>query len=446
MVAGANLKPRRLSKAHAASHVTLWHLVFAMIAGYTTVVEGRRRPLTYAITFCVFYGLAACGAESQQSTSTSLPVQVAKEILRVGSLDGADALTYPADAVISDDGLLYALFPREGRLRTVDKRGRITGSIGRGGAGPGELITPGAVDLVNDSLAVFDPPRVTLFPLSSGEPRTFQLPSAALLTRDGPSMIPVGIFATGETLLWPPISRTGLEPHLDERRRLYLFGENGHAPTPMVEVNQANRTVMYRDPDATGAQAVFGPHPFSNNDRWAMHGSGKSLVLLDRSTFASEGGVRVLLISPAGDTISGARIRLGAPRQITEAEIDSVIAAEAEFLLETRGARPPSLAVGKRWVRRALGTLPAFHPPVETLLAASDGTIWLERYGNVGGTHQAEWLRLDERGVPKEWVLLPPAMRLLAARNRLAWATVTDDFDVPYLVMLRLEPATGSKR
>lgn len=392
---------------------------------------------TAALAVCFSIG-TACSAQTE-TQKLRLPVGVAQEILRVGSVDGPDALTQPVDAVITSDRRLYALFPREGRIRVFDEHGRITASVGRPGSGPGEVTMPGAVDLVNDSLVVYDPPRVTLFAVGDGgEPRTFQPAAKELHSTDGYPPYVVGLFAKGATLLWPRVNE-GPWPDRLKPTRLYVLTDSGSTPAVLAELNETNRTVIYKDPDATGVDAVFAPHPFSDNDLWAMHGAAESLVVMDRSTLAPEGAVQLLLISPVGDTIAGSRIRLAPPRSITEAEIDSVVAEKAEFLLGTQGARPPNVRVGKDWARQALGDLPNFHAPAGRVVAASDGTIWIGRGDWYSGGKQQEWLRLDSEGVPIEWVILPKEMRLLAARDDVAWATVTDEFDVPYLVKLRLK-------
>lgn len=374
--------------------------------------------------------------ESSPDPAPEVPVRSVAEEQRVGSRTGPDALTRPTDATLLEDGSLWVVFGREATIRVVDPRGRIVRTVGRRGSGPGEFTRPGAVQPYFDSVVIADPPRLTLHPVTGGDPRTFVPVSPQQGSSDG-ALLPVAYLAGGRTLLFPRIRGTGLRPNLVDSVVLRAVGGDEDRPVAFAALNWTGSRMVIRDPDATGPAAVFTDHPFGAYDLWAVQPDGRGVLVVDRHTAADAGRVLLRIIDPQGDTVVDRRVVIGPPRRIRDSQVDSVVDQLVQMILESRGARPPNPRVGARWVRDALGDVPPFHPPVDDLLAAADGTIWL-RKTDVAAPDEQEWLRLDARGDPLERVRLPGDVRILDAREDVVWGYQRDELDVPYLLKLRL--------
>lgn len=89
--------------------------------------------------------------------------------LRIGEIDGPNALTNPSLTVLLPDGGLAVAQRQENTVKIFDSAGRLTGSMGRAGRGPGEFRHIGAMGLLGDSaLWVADPSnrRVSVFDLT----------------------------------------------------------------------------------------------------------------------------------------------------------------------------------------------------------------------------------------------------------------------------------------
>jgi hypothetical protein len=103
--------------------------------------------------------------------------------------------------------------------------------------------------------------------------------------------------------------------------------------------------------------------------------------------------------------------------------------------MQSRGARAPSHAVAREWVRQAL-YVPDALAPVRDLVVGRNGLIWLQRDSVGNGT--ARWDVLSPAGEPRGTVQLPAKMRLLSADGTHVYGTVTDADDVPYIVRFRI--------
>ena len=62
-----------------------------------------------------------------------------EETLRIGSLDGEDALSGVLDVSVGPDGLLYVAQQYIPAVTVFDSEGRPNGQVGRAGTGPGEI-------------------------------------------------------------------------------------------------------------------------------------------------------------------------------------------------------------------------------------------------------------------------------------------------------------------
>lgn len=396
------------------------------------------------------FSAAACRSDDSTDDASAQPtddrVHIGHEEFRVGSIDGPDALTPPSDAVIVEDQRVFVLFPQEAQIRVFDANGRVVGVVGRRGSGPGEFATPGAVQLLGDSIAVLDGIRISLFPIAGGEPRTFTPLAGQALPAGNITQWSIGLLAGENVLLRPRIPRSGLQRNSVDSIRLSVLRNVGERASWFATMNHQNRTMVIRDLNAAGPGAVVAPYPFADDDLWAIQANGTAVILVNRSDWAGQGAIRLLMLAPAGDTTVSRRVSVSAGRRILEQEIDSAVARWVDVIMESNGARPPNPVVGARWVRDALGKPPEFHAPVETVIGTSDGGIWLQREAGSSAPGWQEWLRLDPSGNPQEWVRLPAELRVLDVRGDVVWGWVQDELEVPYVVRYRLTGPARSGR
>lgn len=82
-----------------------------------------------------------------------------EKVQTIGSVDGAPEYTFGtlADAAFSPDGSILALDAGNSLVRVYDRTGRYLRSLGRSGAGPGELQYPTKLIVAHDRIRVLDP-------------------------------------------------------------------------------------------------------------------------------------------------------------------------------------------------------------------------------------------------------------------------------------------------
>jgi hypothetical protein len=80
--------------------------------------------------------------------------------------------------------------------------------------------------------------------------------------------------------------------------------------------------------------------------------------------------------------------------------------------------------------------VPESHVPATEVVGTQDGSLWVRR--EEVGRDSVVWNVFDSRGNSTATVLLPADHQIKAGRRDLLVTLEHDEFDVPYLVMLRL--------
>jgi hypothetical protein len=95
------------------------------------------------------------------------------------------------DLLVAHDGSVYLADSQTNQILHIDAQGRLAGTIGRGGAGPGEFARPTSLVQLGDTLAVVDLGNGRLQFLGlTGEPRgTMALPPGMAPPAVGPSLL-----------------------------------------------------------------------------------------------------------------------------------------------------------------------------------------------------------------------------------------------------------------
>lgn len=380
----------------------------------------RRPHLPYALL------LLACAGET---ASDALPVWTLEEDLRIGSLDeAATSLTMVTSIEVGPDGRVYVAQPLDRQIRVFDANGAPAGVIGRPGEGPGEFQSVMALGWRADSLWVadgqarrtsfFDPEGAFLGDvtwLNVKTPREELLPAVpGILLDDGTAILQFRSFSDAVTS-----GAVKARPWVRVDRRGEMLDSVWDAP---VGGNQL--TIAYE------GGALFTVQPWRTDPFLVPAGSGDPLYIVDPMSGAGA-FVRATRIDTHGDTawvrdVPSTAIPITAERR--DSARDTLV-ARLESFRERRGASVGEL---RGWVDEAM-RIPPVVPPVVRGTVASDGALWLERADRPG-----TWTVVNGDGDVLADVRVPDGVRLLRVDGDAVYGTVTDEFDVPYVVRLHI--------
>lgn len=322
------------------------------------------------------------------------------------------------------DGSIIIAEPREQRLRRLADEGGTVRSIGRAGAGPGEFRLLAQVGAFGDTLWATDvgTRRTTLFDVQGRVLTTFvwDLPSADPgETRN----VILGYFSASAAWGEPSSSPATIGDERAARQLSTLSADGRTRVGALTEVAAAHARFRIND----GGTITFGAQPFA--DAPLVIGRGAAgIVVVDRRTDVAVAAraFAVTAISPRGDTL-WRRLVPFAPRRIRPAVRDSVIG---------------KLQRGTRFSRAAVEAalhLPAHWPPVADAFVSVEGAVWIRTEQDQA---EVRYLRLRPTGEIEREVMVPRAVRLIAARGDTVWALRTDEDDVPSIERYSLSSGT----
>lgn len=362
-------------------------------------------------------------AASPPDPFASTPWTLSDRETTIGSVDDPEHVFGPiAHMALGPDGLLYSTHAGEGQVRRWTADGAPAGVLGRRGEGPGEFQYPYQLGFHGDSLWVWDvlANRASYFDLAGRF-----LGSASSRPNAGsggdPFLRPVAPLRDGTFLgLTPPMSTAIASGELTE--------------TPYMRMDREGRGLGLIWTQRWERRDVFGGSslslPFGDAD---LSGFGKrGLLVGERRVWTGDGDavVRISEIDFNGDTIFTATVPYE-PVPLVAERFDSVVTAWIEDA--GRGAaRGAELEAAYR---------PAYLPAVRNVVAAEDGTIWLQRFDPVvseAGENVHEWWVLDSEGNPVTQALTPVDLEVKVITDDAVWGIVRDDLDVEYIVRHRL--------
>ena len=358
----------------------------------------------------------------------------ATEELRIGQLDGADEYTFGniTGLDVSSDGSMFVVDAHARQVRAYDATGAHVRSFGGDGGGPGELRNPMALRVLRDGTVVvrdFGNRRYNLYS-HDGEvlsviniPGGYSTTSPFFIDGDGLLYNPMNVAPPGES--W----RDGLE-------RFRIDGTVVDTIEPPSWGFEQPTLVAERE----GASAVYGV-PNTPREVWTF--------------------------SPRGYVVGG----------VSSAYAIQYLLPDSTVLRVERAVEPVTLAAGEkaqleaRTTRGLRATDPSWRwngPPIpdvkpyyHSLFADDDGRIWVR----VSGPARAEPIDPEDLAdagpdAPRErWVEpnvhdiftsdgdlvgtveLPQQFTMYVARGSNVWGVVRDEFDVQYVVRLRIAPA-----
>lgn len=357
-------------------------------------------------------------------------------MVRIGSVDDPEfAFQSVVALAMSPNGILHSLHRSEASIRRWDAEGHPAGVVGGKGEGPGEFDTPGGLGFFGDTLWVMDRRayRVSYFDLSGGFLGSVTPRVDMSRDPDNPNAsVPRPSFPLRDGTLYgiaPAWSDAIARGQLSEAKHVQMDPKGETLGTVWVQ--------PYRPTDVLAllreSGGTFGRQPFGDNPLFNVSSDGVLLVLDRRvSESGGEASIRFTKIAMTGDTLLAREIEY-IPEPLPQAKIDSASHAQAEGMFQFMQRMDTELSLAKLEADLREATFsPDYLPAVQSMVAAEDGSVWLQRFtpspdGNV-------WWVLNELAEPLATVVTPDGTQVLLITDDALWGVETDEFDVNYIV------------
>lgn len=357
------------------------------------------------------------------------PVWTLTEELRIGGVDGPDALT-AVGAVItnSDERLVYVSQPGEPTIRSFDaESGAFMAAFGRAGEGPGEFRSITALAFRSDTLFASDvfqqrysafSPRGELYLtrkiVSAPVPETGRSVSPVVpATGDlfwGESVVLVGAVASGRWTEQPVVL-------MDESGRILATVATKRLEEAATSVAAGNRVFLFMQP-------LINLHTLHD---YAPDGS--AMVVVETSEPRSERGSFIVTRQTSDrDTVFHRSYSYDA-RPIPSEVRDSIYHSYAASF----GIEPFARAMR---VAREHVVVPEVAPPIEAVLADTRGRTWLMR--NMAPENHANLIILSPSGRIAAMASLPKGVTPMHVSDTYLWGVEHDPLGVPYLIRYRI--------
>lgn len=384
----------------------------------------------------LLFALAACALPRDQGLQSVDHWGISPHV-RIGTADAVGVfLTTVWDISVGPSGQMYILQPKEQLIRLFDPSGTLLRTVGRRGGGPGEFSNPTRSGWKGDTLWVWDPfpGRFSYFTVDGsflGSVRPTALP---IEERAGP-VRPHAMLADGSLLAAfsprAPLVADGVVSDLP----LLKLDRDGVLIDTLAFLSYRNSVLAIRDPERPSA-GLFRPQPFSDATLHAVASDGKKIVLVDREAAAvrDEARYQVTALSPSGDTLFSRAYRY-TPVQLSEELVQRWVKEVGEEALRARGPNVSNRREAQQRVRTALYR-PEYHPPVTSVLAGRDGTVWVRREETLQDF--VRWEVLSESGDLLAIVAIPRDTRVFRVDSEHIWGVERDSLDVSYVVVYRV--------
>jgi hypothetical protein len=350
--------------------------------------------------------------------------------LRVGDVDDPDyTLTWMMGIALGRDGSIFSLHYPEKLVRVFNSAGRLQTKFGRPGNGPGEFNNPARIGWRGDSLWIYDSVQ-RRFNLYDATGRTLQ--TLTIIPTGTMRNSPLALTTDGRVVAELPLRKTQDPREMPERTALVRLLRTGELQDTMAVFASSGKFVRIAGPD--GKWNMVTTNPFSTGTLVVAAPDGSAVYLVERPApvNAREGTFTVQKI-PATGTPTVHRYNY-VPQRVTRVQSDSALASTLKSVAAQPGMTPAS---AQRLVEQAMPVSP-YHPPVQEVIAGSDGSLWLRREDLSRPTHS--WFILDEQGRMIATVDLPRHARFLAATRTYVIAEERDELDVSYITRYRITP------
>ena len=312
---------------------------------------------------------------------------------------------------VGPEGRVYVVETSAHLLRIYSEKGELVRKVSLGSDSVGAPGPLAAVGWLGDSLWISDPDplEIRLF-----NPVGVPLPSPAetTLTIDNdPDRVPgqVLLFSDHSLLVErSPSGRSVAEGYFPQLLLLHV-SKSGAGIDTLRAIRMEHAAVAFYDP-ATDITAI-GSQPFNDASRWAMESDGDALLVVDQeaTTAAGRSAYRVSRLLPSGQAAFSRTYTCEA------VSLSDSIADEAVNRVVAMVGFEESIQLA---VRSRL-YFPRNLPPVKTVIAGNDGSIWIQRETPRRGV--SRWDVLNQKGEMLGQVVVPGAGSVVAADRERLW-------------------------
>lgn len=387
----------------------------------------------------ILFSLVACGGADRSSDGLEPPTHwITEAAYQIGN----DTLFswVPYLRVAPDGQRVFVVEPTAATVTVWTPAGTLLFSVGRGGSGPGEFVSPYRVHIQPDgSFYVRDQQRFTHFS-ATGDLRGTVPGPPTLVSYQGFPVQVAALLQDGTYLGRPEIHgpvRKGWQgdPPIVQEPVLRVRESEGEwlHPETVFMLNMRNDLLTF-ELDGTNSYTA---QPFSDADMFLFDPGGAGSVVVVRRTGFEPGVVELLELAADGDTTWQRRLAFE-PTKLTAAIVDAEVHPLAE-MFSNLGVSTPYRAT-----RRALEEVlyePEYAPPVHIFQLATSGDVWLGTRETMDTLRVWYSVRRDDETTEPRRVLLPEWFLVLDATDTHVWGVWTDSLDVPYVVGRRLVPS-----
>jgi hypothetical protein len=350
-------------------------------------------------------------------------------LLRIGSLDGDQALTNVRHVRLATDGRIYVSQPEEARVRVFDRRGVAVAAIGRRGSGPGEFRAIALMHLVAGRLFVDDAQlgRLTEFS-AAGQPLRTHGPGGVTLDPPFMSTSPLAIDEAGRrfvSAMYRPGELRGSNP-----AALPLFVIHPGRPAVQIgRLSQGNLADGVVRSAGVSANIVL---PVTSNTLLAIDLRTGEATFIERPATQSTGGsFQFVRVSATGDTLLSRTLRT-APERVSSAVVDQRREEGIRVVTERTGAPRARIEPAFREGFR----VPPFQASVDHVVLGPSRETWLRR--GACGLARAQWLVFDAAGTEIGSLTLPGSSIIADVRGNEIAVIERGEWDEYYVAVYRV--------
>lgn len=362
---------------------------------------------------CSFLFAILCALPvSTAAQSTNAFLSVTRELLITPE---SGDFSYIGSILPARGGTMVVTQPQDNTIRFYSPSGKLLGTFGRPGSGPGEFRYVGLLGEFGDTLSAPDAilRRVTLFSVERVILGTRAIPtSVAFRSQEGAQVTffdpyPLAAYSGGSILVnassarattgqWPP------PPHV-----------RGESPFVLVAPDGTAKKIVAWQPSSRSCSGPRVTIPFCQEPLDAISADGKRIAFgtVEKGTLTVN-RLRVVVLTESGDTVFSRTLEVPF-RRIPVRVVDSTRAAMA--LRASSQVRREEI-LGMR--------IPESYPSFKHLLLGRDATIWIELHSE---STDREWLLLGPRGNQIGRVRLPRNVSIKAASRNYIWGVIEND-------------------
>lgn len=368
----------------------------------------------------------ACAAPAAEEMSGEVPEWALRRTLVIGSPVYSDYGFSDVGAVLSDEDRVYVLMRQEGAIRVFTHDGDFVRDIGRRGAGPGEMTSPGLMSWYGQgTIAVGDVVLrcFTLFDVATGEAETIPFREHALdgygTTRFSPA-----VALAGPRLLAVPLPSNSASARGVSVKLPMLVSDTAGTVRDTLAWLAMPISVEITSGLAGDARLQVS-NPIRESDLWRFAPDGSSVVIVDRKSWTGAGSAEfgVVRVDAEGDTLFQRRIAYE-PRAVPDDYYEDEIDLPVDH----------PVVVDRRELGDALRDFfeqVRYFPPVTRVRVGSEGNTWLAGVEEDG---EREWLVLDGAGSVIGRLRFPATSWVGYATPSELWVVERDALDIQYVV------------